>query len=172
MDEDASPRVQEALKEVADRLRGKGAGHREWTREVKLALCAAGNSMRYSTRSDAACATHGHQWLFDVCWLQYEGGDPDKSVRHVALAAESEWSPRDWEVQDDFQKLMISRAELRVMVFSVVDEVACEATISYLTQIATRFRMSERDRYLFAGYCFNTAAFRFKDVTISPQVGQ
>lgn len=55
---------------------------------------------------------HG-EWLYDVSLLEC---DPDcKQIKAVPLILESEWTPKG--IMDDFQKLLVSCADLRVMLF-------------------------------------------------------
>ena len=55
----------------------------------------------------------GGEWLYDVTCLRY---DEDGYVYQVPLVAESEWGGPD-DITDDFTKLLLARADLRVMVF-------------------------------------------------------
>lgn len=84
---------------------------------VKTALCRACRDLNpalspYATGVDEGAAD-GSEWLYDVTGLQY---DNDGFLIRVALAAECEWGTQD-EIYYDFEKLLLARADLRVMVF-------------------------------------------------------
>ena len=55
-----------------------------------------------------------HEWLFDVTCLKYEGEWPTQ--QKVRLVAEVEWSGEN-KIRNDFAKLLVTRAEVRVMVY-------------------------------------------------------
>jgi len=84
---------------------------------VKTALCLACRDFDptldpYATGVDEDAA-EGGEWLYDVTGLRY---DDDGFLTRVALAAECEWGPQD-QIYYDFEKLLLVRADLRVMVF-------------------------------------------------------
>ena len=86
-----------------------------WTKEIKTRLCKIGNDLGYYTcasQVDRKCVNQG-EWLFDVAWLDWE--TKDKNLKSVPLVAESEWGDLD-HIRDDFQKLLVARADIRLMV--------------------------------------------------------
>jgi len=54
------------------------------------------------------------QWLYDLIWFR---NDPNGQIREVALVLESEWSRDACHIHEDFQKLLIAKAPIKVMVF-------------------------------------------------------
>ncbi len=54
------------------------------------------------------------EWLYDVTCLRY--GD-DEYLKEVPLVVESEWGD-EHEIFDDFEKLLLCRADLRLMIFN------------------------------------------------------
>ena len=85
-----------------------------WTKKIKTLLCKIGKDLDYYT-----CASQVDkyvvqgEWLFDVAWLDWE--EKDKKLKSVPLVAECEWGDRD-HIRDDFQKLLVARADIRLMV--------------------------------------------------------
>jgi len=77
----------------------------KWTKTVKNVLrgCAEGHYAVYPNRSGKG------EWLLDVDWLSKR-----KGVIH--LAVESEWKNKD-HVWDDFQKLLCTKAPLKIMIY-------------------------------------------------------
>ena len=87
-----------------------------WTKEVKTALCKACKNCNehlalFANGVDKV--VHGGEWLYDVTCLSYDAGG---YVRRIPLVAESEWGSND-DVHDDFEKLLLARADVRVMAF-------------------------------------------------------
>lgn len=96
----------------------------------------------YATRIE--WTTEPTEWLYDVAWLR---ATEDFLVRDVILVAEIEWGNAR-AVQQDFQKLLLARADCRVMIFDDTDGLR-----ERLIDQAKKFRKSRRgDRYLFASY--------------------
>ena len=84
---------------------------------VKAAVCRACRDsdpllLPYASGVSDGVA-EGTEWLYDVTGLRY---DDDGFLIRVALAAECEWGVQD-DVYYDFEKLLLVRADLRVMVF-------------------------------------------------------
>lgn len=86
----------------------------EWTRQVKIALIRLG-MRRHCTPYPPPADPQGSvgEWLYDVIWVRMDG---QNRVMSAPLVAESEWGDPG-EVWDDFQKLLVARAGVRVMVF-------------------------------------------------------
>ena len=90
----------------------------DWTRGVKTALCKACKKCNeelslYAAGVDADAKAAGGEWLYDVTCLLY---DANGYLKHIPLVAESEWGGRN-HVYEDFEKLLLVRADVRVMVF-------------------------------------------------------
>lgn len=151
--------IQKGLKEIKDRLSKNGASDKEWTREVltKIGKLAKDHgSLAYTSKGEPKRG----EWLYDLCWLDYEGDGEKAKLLRMPLALESEWGT-DQDVADDFQKLMVSRAELRVMVFGGRNTTT-EKTVDLLASYVRSFKDgAESDRYLLAGYDGDKIGFRF-----------
>lgn len=101
----------------------------EWTPDIKASIGQVGFGEGYSVwasglveRDEGTARLVNQEWLFDMTWLAYEGRGPERKFKSLALALESELStktgPDKWaDVVDDFEKLVIARACLKVMVF-------------------------------------------------------
>ena len=93
-------------------------GHRNNIRdELKTELCAACEMIDnvYTFAANVEIA-YGGEWLYDVTGLLYDIPDNDNCFSRTVLVAESEWGPQ-LEILNDFQKLLLARADVRVMVF-------------------------------------------------------
>lgn len=126
---------------------------REWTAAVKTRLCETGGMFGYwvGARADEVAENKrdGGEWLYDVVWLDYEGD----FLISVPLVAECEWNPHiDW-IEEDFQKLLLARADVRVMVFTGNEpENSREIATNLIGQIG-RFRETlDGDTWLLAAW--------------------
>jgi hypothetical protein len=115
-----------------------------WTRAIKNSLGRLGVSLGYTVYAAECDFEENGEWLFDMVWLEQ-----DEWVRSVPLVMESEWTPK--EVWDDFEKLLVARADHRVMVLWARTETQARTRIEELIKGVAAYRRTEPgDRYLFA----------------------
>ena len=87
------------------------------------------------------------EWLYDLCWLDYKDG----FLIGMPLAVESEWrGPND--IHDDFEKLVQSRAEVRLMIYDGGYRSQEEMEGSFSRQISEFAHSKRNDRYLIAAF--------------------
>lgn len=111
-------------------------------------------------------AAHQGEWLYDVTCLRYD--EPWPTQQKNLLVAEVECGGRDSHaaVLDDFGKLLVVRAELRVMVYH-----EAHAPIEELAGYIQQCRDSQvGDTYLLATFADNQLTYHRIDVTPSVQV--
>jgi len=149
--------LEEVLKE--DICKG-GLGDAEWTIELKSGLCKLGHDLDCGVcASGCRCADAG-EWLFDLVW--YKGGKNPDEFLSMHLAVEIEWSTAENDIWDDFEKLLIAKADHRLFVFQQETRREIETTISQMKDRIREFKSSfAGDRYLFAGYCCDHNQKRF-----------
>lgn len=81
-----------------------------WTRAVKEALCRCGEERNFDVYTGLRRpGKDTYEWLFDLVWH-------DRTTGSVSLAVESEWGD-EGDVLDDFSKLLVVKAPLKVMVY-------------------------------------------------------
>ena len=101
-----------------------------WTDQVMTPLCRWGldkkwwvgsagmdkrNDMRqYATKHGGKI---GGEWLYDFTCLEYKHNDDGGWLKGIPVVAECEWGNKDC-IGDDFQKLLLARADVRVMIFN------------------------------------------------------
>ena len=136
------------LAEEASRNR-RGWSDPRWTKRVKqLLVQLAGN--KYETYASGVPEATDGEWMCDVVW--WDTGK-DELLHRIPLVAECEWPKKEQDVWDDFQKLLIIRAKVRVMIFS---DNSCPADSSLVKDLKKQiecFKSSQDgDKYLFASY--------------------
>ena len=116
------------IKEVRTALDGlflnPGHGHWNeagWTKEVRIALCKAGEKCGAHVRAARNAGNQG-EWLYDVACLKYGGnGNNFLEEREVLLVAQVTWGNRE-AIPKSFVKLPVARAAaVRVMVHNCTD---------------------------------------------------
>lgn len=137
-----------------------------WTRAVKTALCRWGldhgffvcaHGVADRFRESPKKKRPRYEWLFDVTCLAYQGN----YLTGVPLVAECEWGDED-EIYDDFQKLLLARAEIRVMVFDAA-EITSKGKFGRFEEAVERFGIGQPgDVYLLAAYTEDGDRFGFE----------
>ena len=126
------------------------SGRQTRTIMVKQLLVDLGIKKEYSTYASQVLPKDS-EWMCDVVWWDsYRDGD--QLLRSIPLAAECEWGNEE-AIWHDFQKLLIIRASVRVMIFRAKSR--CEASKlqkKLERQIRCFVSSQEGDRYLFASY--------------------
>ena len=107
--------VWQSLKRVNERLAGRGVCDRVWTHDIKSELCSAGQALEYYVcTSGVTSANHG-EWLFDQVWMDWIR--TPRQLKRIGLVVECEWSMLCDDIFDDFEKLLVARADVRLMIF-------------------------------------------------------
>ena len=89
-------------------------GPRGWTRKVLTTLCELGRELDYT----AWATSDPKEWLYDVSWSKCHR--THGRLLSVPMVAECEWG--EWEeIMYDFEKLLLARAAVRVMVYGWKD---------------------------------------------------
>ena len=91
-------------------------GNPEWTEKVLTTLCKLGRRLCCTAWASHVPNEHrdGGEWLYDVSWCKC---DTDGRLISVPMVAECEWGALE-RVKYDFEKLLLARAAVRVMVYS------------------------------------------------------
>lgn len=161
--------IKAALDKVAaEHTAGPGLYDSEWTHRIKEELGALGKSKGYYTyglKNSPHC--DDGEFMFDLCWLDYgeqRTGDKNSRLKRVPLALESEWL-RPGDVDDDFQKLLIVRADLKVMVFGAKTKQDFLSTVDRLGRWVNEFEpTSPSERFLLCGWCSDSRGFKYAEV--------
>ena len=131
------------------------ASRSQWTLDIKIALDDAGRkngNWICVAGLPADPAFRSGEWLYDMCWLTYQP-DGDEFLLEAVLVMECEWDSNVEYLNEDFQKLLLARAAVRLMIFDGGDPAGAFKTASYLARQVAAFRDSGDDNTcLFAGW--------------------
>ena len=110
------------IKNVAQQYGKQKVSCYEWTHRLLMDI---GNIGRKQFRQDV-CPTFviknsrykigEPEWLYDLVWYESGGNGNRRYVKRINLVLESEWSHYTSEVQKDFEKLLIAKAKLKVLI--------------------------------------------------------
>ncbi|MDP4114530.1 MAG: hypothetical protein Q8903_00260 [Bacteroidota bacterium] len=88
----------------------------ERTYIINTKLAQMGNACGYDVcvNKNHCGGDHQSEWLYDMVWYKENS---DNMLIEVPLVLEMEWSRFDKDIKYDFEKLLLSNSELRVMIF-------------------------------------------------------
>jgi len=115
----------------------------KWTRAIKNAVGTLGRRLRYQVYASQCKFDRNGEWMLDLAWSR----DLGEILTRLPLAMESEWDPKD--ILWDFTKLVVVRADVRLMVFwGRTPERAERTVVDMLKQIRRLQGTTVGDRYL------------------------
>ncbi|SRR6266568_1335900 len=107
------------------------------------------------------------EWLYDMVWCKRENDHLNK----VPLVLESEWSRIKREIYEDFDKLLLARTQLRVMIF-YQDKTASVKNV--LDELVRRIRSFQETRsgdcYLLAGLSAEDNLFYYREPVLDVEI--
>lgn len=129
-----------------------------WTRGIKNLICKIGKERGYEVRASSSEEAHSTEWLYDVIWRKMSGN----KVANVGLVLECEWERSG--IEEDFQKLLLAKAELRCMIFYTESKHNAKREIEELIHQVVEFSRSQSgDKYLFCVWLTDEKHFFFRD---------
>jgi hypothetical protein len=146
--------------EVPTRADAEKWGNKLWTKNLIFPLGQLGKQLGYYVCAARSLELEKDQgaWLYDLAWLEYSDGN--KCLIGLPLILESEWSARDGYIDDDFQKLLVARAEHRVMICQGSDP--DRHFKRFAKQVRNCGLTQAGDRYLLLCLDLNDHKFKFR----------
>ena len=151
-----SPEIVRAVREGLDNLKIIAAeSDTVWTRSVKTKLCKVGRDgfgCKVGARKNEVAKENRDygEWLYDVTWLEYDR--EYINIIDACLVAELEWGGVT-DIDEDFQKLLLARAGMRLMIFDGNFEPGSEKIAKRLARQAGEFgRSRDGDAWLLAAW--------------------
>ena len=127
---------------------------KKFSRKVKNRLCEIGRENGFQVCAcDVDMNNRDYQeWLYDVTWLKYVEEDPQRPLVRIPLAAECEWG-NSGDIKDDFDKLIQSTADVRLMIFDGTRHDSGEK-VKFLSSLINRYNPDQQEKslYLFASW--------------------
>lgn len=133
---------------------------REWTIAVKRTIGDLGLKLGYRVCASDPKRRFEPEWLFDLVWYTY---DRQAQLTEIGLIVEIEWAMSYEPIKWDFEKLLVGRADHRVLIFQATSSRTIENYCRRLIREITTFEHSLRgDRYLFAAFDQKTERFVYR----------
>jgi hypothetical protein len=161
---DLEQRIMTTLQQIAAQAESENTDwpYPDWTSKVKAGLGMIAHDLPKCTwYASGGGNTDGGEWLLDGVAWQYD----DRGQLNLPFVLESEWRRTPNELERDFQKLMVIRSELRIMVFNEALKADAGKRFEELIECVKEFRDSvSGDRYLLACRCWETKKFIFRNL--------
>lgn len=87
-------------------------GNKDYTKRLKEEIGKLGLSLDYDVAA-SGFEDFESEWLYDLTW--YKEDDENRLI-HIELVIESEWGPKYNDIKGDFEKLLNSNANRRMMI--------------------------------------------------------
>lgn len=91
----------------------KAKGSAEWTTQLKEDLGVLGEKHGWTVCTAGFKGRFESGWLYDLIWYKEEEGH----LSEVYLVLESEWGWSRAHIKYDFEKLLLAKSTLKVMIF-------------------------------------------------------
>ncbi len=132
-----------------------------WTAEIKRRFANLGESLGFNFLPKA-CEP---QWLFDFIWFKNDAKHVNCLFKELDMVLESEWAKYLDDVVFDFQKLLIAKAPLKVMIFQSWDHDVISRFERLREEIESFEPKIPGETYLLAAFVNNEKrAFEFRIV--------
>lgn len=131
---------------------------------IKEAIVAVGKDNKFDVRFSKGTERERINWefLYDICFLKTseklpsDGSAPGKgyfreenTLKRIIMALECEWNSDDLEILYDFTKLLVCKADLRVMVCWRNKKSNPEVLLKMFSKAIENFEQGKKeDRYL------------------------
>jgi hypothetical protein len=149
--------IVKALDNIATICREQNASDPEWTRMTKEAIVQLAEDSGYTVRSSISSRKKSSEWLYDITILEVDEGG---NILRLPLIAESEWKPSLAEICYDFDKLLQSKADMKIMVFQQKSKENVEEVFQKLSTRLSMFKMrTEQEVFLLFGLDWSQGVF-------------
>jgi len=145
-------RLRVAFQGAADRAKREGLDTAGWTQAFAEAADTVGSALGYEVNTHSVDYVNTEWMTWDVAWRKYDGN----VLVDLPLVLESQWELK--KTKHDFEKLLVSRARLRVMIFGAQNP-GEEHFKSFIDAINRYSGTQEGDRYLFVCRCKGSLEF-------------
>jgi hypothetical protein len=155
-------RVSDFLKRLPIEL-PRGRSDTEWTTHIKCGVGQIGLDAGLLATASGYPTPADQEWLFDLIWFE---NSEQKHLKRLVLALESEWNRHPDEICYDFEKLLVARAPLKVMVFQDNGRNLPELWQMFETSLQTYAQHDADELYLFAAFQETPHEFMVKMIRV------
>ncbi len=138
-------------------------GDGEWTAAIKRSLIKLGRTRGYNVCASGFPDECEKRVAFDLVWYRNE---PQEHLREIGLIVESEWSRDPFHIKYDFEKLLIAKSPIKVMVFQDYKDNLAKLWSLLETGISTFQTEPAREKYFLVAYENAKNAFAVRTIVV------
>ncbi len=143
---------------------GEGKKDSGWTKQLKEDIGSLGVTHGWAVCTSGFPDRFDPEWLYDLIWYRSE---PDNHLAEVYLVMESEWAVAPASIKYDFEKLLLAKSSLKVMVFEAYDR-DIAGVFSLLESGIRAFQKKDAGEiYILAGYNMTSGNFVVRRITVA-----
>jgi len=109
--------IKSAVQTAMQGSREKQHSRMQWTQNIKLELVELAHKHKLYVCCNGVSSADWGEWLYDLVVLRYANNDSNSEIESTSLVVESEWDSDDLSILIDFQKLLLSNADIKLMVY-------------------------------------------------------
>ncbi len=158
--------ISKVLNNLAQSIqREGGTSNRVWTMRLKENLCTLGKQKGYRIAADHCKGSDTAEWIYGLVWAAVQ--DRPWQLWEIPLAMQCEWSTHPDDIVWPFEKLLVAKANHKLMVFQQpVESDVCKVE-EQLKSMVRAFKTSfQGERYLLAGLAFDQYKFFYETLPI------
>lgn len=99
------------------------------------------------------------EFLFDLTWFK-KSNNEFHSIENIALILESEWKKDFYQIQYDFEKLLVANVPYKVIAFQTDD--IFETTTNKIKTIINSFKGVDNNIFILAGFVNSIGTFQIE----------
>lgn len=151
--------VIEVLQSVAMRVKPQQAS--EWKRQIAAGVGDLGDANDWEVCSEVK-ELFEPEWLYDLVWWR---NDSTGHLSEVYLVLESERDGRERPIMVDFEKLLVAKSTLKVMIFQGYNHSIPELLRKQEAGIKAFQRHDADEIFILAAFNNDLSRFEFRQVT-------
>jgi hypothetical protein len=156
----AAAAITAILRDLPGRM-GRDRPNSEWTRSLKEEIGNLGVRSEWKVSTSGFSNHFEQEWLYDLTWFR---NDAEGYLCDVGLVLESEWEHPYASIKQDFEKLLLAKSPLKVMVFEGYTK-NLAAHLNSLKQGISAFRCKTASEiYILAALNIDTFTFEIAQV--------
>ena len=138
-------------------IRVENSTNTEWTAAAKNLIGNLGISLGWKICASCNNEEFENEWLYDLVWYK---DDREHELLDVGLVLECEWDQNYRGIRYDFEKLLLSKSEYKVMIFQG-DARSISMAFTKMKLSIEKFRQkSSGERYLLIALNYNEDEFQ------------
>jgi hypothetical protein len=152
--------IQGSIASLPGRL-GHGRTNHEWTTQLKDDIGSLGVAHGWDVCTSGFPGRFECEWLYDLVWYRE---DAEGNLAEVYLVLESEWEEAHAAITYDFQKLLLAKSPLKLMVFETND-LHISKLLDRMERGIRAFKTQSADEnYIIAAFNNSTHTFEVRQI--------